>query len=330
MNPTFLFILITVIKVVVIVHIFMFILSYLTWAERKLLGHIQARLGPKNVGPFGLLQPIADGIKLLFKEDIIPAQANKVLFVIAPVLSFIPALIVFAVIPFGDKVTLFGQEINLIITDINVGLLYIFAVTALGVYGIAIAGWASNSKYSLLGGLRSMAQMISYEVSYTLSIVGILMLAGSLSLVDIVKMQDSFWHMFIFKQPLAFLIYLICGIAETNRAPFDLPEAETELVAGFHTEYSSMKFGMFSIAEYANVVNVSAIATTLFLGGWQGPYLPPVVWFLLKMSGFLFLFIWLRATLPRFRYDQLMKFGWQVLLPLALLNILITAIIMII
>lgn len=330
MNPTFLFILITVIKVVVIVHIFMFILSYLTWAERKLLGHIQARLGPKNVGPFGLLQPIADGIKLLFKEDIIPAQANKVLFVIAPVLSFIPALIVFAVIPFGDKVTLFGQEINLIISDINVGLLYIFAVTALGVYGIAIAGWASNSKYSLLGGLRSMAQMISYEVSYTLSIVGILMLAGSLSLVDIVKMQDSFWHMFIFKQPLAFLIYLICGIAETNRAPFDLPEAETELVAGFHTEYSSMKFGMFSIAEYANVVNVSAIATTLFLGGWQGPYLPPVVWFLLKMSAFLFLFIWLRATLPRFRYDQLMKFGWQVLLPLALLNILITAVIMII
>ncbi|EQB63478.1 MAG: NADH-quinone oxidoreductase subunit H [candidate division Zixibacteria bacterium RBG-1] len=330
MNPTFLFILITVIKVVVIVHIFMFILSYLTWAERKLLGHIQARLGPKNVGPFGLLQPIADGIKLLFKEDIIPAQANKILFVIAPVLSFIPALIVFAVIPFGDKVTLFGQEIDLIISDINVGLLYIFAITALGVYGIAIAGWASNSKYSLLGGLRSMAQMISYEVSYTLSIVGILMLAGSLSLVDIVKMQDSFWHMFIFKQPLAFLIYLICGIAETNRAPFDLPEAETELVAGFHTEYSSMKFGMFSIAEYANVVNVSAIATTLFLGGWQGPYLPPVVWFLLKMSAFLFLFIWLRATLPRFRYDQLMKFGWQVLLPLALLNILITAVIMII
>lgn len=312
------------------VHIFMFILSYLTWAERKLLGHIQARLGPKNVGPFGLLQPIADGVKLLFKEDVIPAQANKIMFIIAPVLSFIPALIVFAVIPFGDKVTLFGQEIDLIISDVNVGLLYIFAVTALGVYGIAIAGWSSNSKYSLLGGLRSMAQMISYEVSYTLSIVGILMLAGSLSLVDIVKMQNSFWNMFIFKQPLAFLIYLICGIAETNRAPFDLPEAETELVAGFHTEYSSMKFGMFSIAEYANVVNVSAIATTLFLGGWQGPYLPPVVWFLLKMSGFLFLYIWLRATLPRFRYDQLMRFGWQVLLPLALLNILITAVIMII
>lgn len=330
MNPTLLFVLITFIKVVVIVHIFMFILSYLTWAERKLLGHIQARLGPKNVGPFGLLQPIADGVKLLFKEDVIPAQANKIMFVIAPVLSFIPALIVFAVIPFGDKVTLFGQEIDLIISDVNVGLLYIFAVTALGVYGIAIAGWSSNSKYSLLGGLRSMAQMISYEVSYTLSIVGILMLAGSLSLVDIVKMQNSFWNMFIFKQPLAFLIYLICGIAETNRAPFDLPEAETELVAGFHTEYSSMKFGMFSIAEYANVVNVSAIATTLFLGGWQGPYLPPVVWFLLKMSGFLFLYIWLRATLPRFRYDQLMRFGWQVLLPLALLNILITAVIMII
>ncbi len=324
------FIIITILKIFIVLGIFMFMVSYVTWVERKLLAHIQTRLGPMNVGPHGLLQPIADGIKLFFKEDLIPAQANKLLFSLAPMLSFVPALIVFAVIPFGDKVTVFGQEIDLIISNINVGILYVFAVTALGVYGVALAGWSSNSKYSLLGGLRSMAQMISYEVSYGLSIIGVLMLAGSLNLVEIVRMQDGFGNMFIFKQPLGFLIYLICGIAETNRAPFDLPEAETELVAGYHTEYSSMKFGMFTIAEYANIINVSAIATTLFLGGWQGPFLPPVVWFFIKMSFFLFLYIWLRATLPRFRYDQLMRFGWQILLPLALLNILVTALIMII
>ncbi len=324
------FIIITILKIFIVLGVFMFMVSYVTWVERKLLAHIQTRLGPMNVGPHGLLQPIADGIKLFFKEDLIPAQANKLLFSLAPLLSFVPALIVFAVIPFGDKVSLFGHEIDLIISNINVGILYVFAVTALGVYGVALAGWSSNSKYSLLGGLRSMAQMISYEVSYGLSIIGVLMLAGSLNLVEIVKMQAGLGNMFIFKQPLGFLIYLICGIAETNRAPFDLPEAETELVAGYHTEYSSMKFGMFTIAEYANIINVSAIATTLFLGGWQGPFLPPVVWFFIKMSFFLFLYIWLRATLPRFRYDQLMRFGWQILLPLALLNILVTALIMII
>src|SRR5574341_1588463 len=324
------FIVITLLKIITVLGIFMFMVSYVTWVERKLLAHIQTRLGPMNVGPHGLLQPIADGIKLFFKEDLIPAQSNKLLFSLAPMLSFVPALIVFAVIPFGDKVSLFGHEIDLIISNINVGILYVFAVTALGVYGVALAGWSSNSKYSLLGGLRSMAQMISYEVSYGLSIIGVLMLAGSLNLVEIVRMQEGFGNMFIFKQPLGFLIYLICGIAETNRAPFDLPEAETELVAGYHTEYSRMKFGMFTIAEYANIINVSAIATTLFLGGWQGPLLPPVIWFFIKMSFFLFLYIWLRATLPRLRYDQLMRFGWQILLPLALLNIFITALIMII
>lgn len=324
------FIVITLLKILIVLGIFMFMVSYVTWVERKLLAHIQTRLGPMNVGPHGLLQPIADGIKLFFKEDLIPDQANKLLFSLAPMLSFVPALIVFAVIPFGDEVTLFGHEIDLFISNINVGILYVFAVTALGVYGVALAGWSSNSKYSLLGGLRSMAQMISYEVSYGLSIIGVLMLAGSLNLVEIVRMQTGLGNMFIFKQPLGFLIYLICGIAETNRAPFDLPEAETELVAGYHTEYSSMKFGMFTMAEYANIINVSAIATTLFLGGWQGPLLPPVVWFFIKMSFFLFLYIWLRATLPRFRYDQLMRFGWQILLPLALLNIFITALIMII
>ncbi len=228
-------------------------------------------------------------------------------------------------IPFGDKVTLFGREIDMLVSDFNIGILFIFGVTSLGVYGIVLAGWSSNSKYSLLGALRSAAQMISYEVSLGLSVIGVLLLAGSLSLVDIVKAQDSFGHWFIWKQPVGFLLYLISAFAETNRTPFDLPEAETELVAGYFTEYSSMKFAMFTIAEYANMVTVSALATTLFLGGWQGPFLPPVIWFMIKIFFFIFLYIWVRATLPRFRYDQLMRFGWLVLLPTALVNVLVTA-----
>jgi NADH-quinone oxidoreductase subunit H len=229
-----------------------------------------------------------------------------------------------AVIPFGDRIRIFGQSINLVISDFNMGILYVFAVTSLGVYGIVLAGWSSNNKYSLLGGLRSSAQMISYEVSLALSLIGVFMIAGSLSLVDIVKAQDKFFNWFIFRQPLGFILYLICAIAETNRAPFDLPEADNELVAGYYTEYSSMKFAMFFLGEYGNMINVSALATTLFLGGWQGPFLPPVLWFLIKLCAVLFFFIWIRATLPRFRYDQLMNFGWKVLLPLALLNILLT------
>lgn len=324
------FIIITLIKILVVFVVFLLMIAYLTWLERKLLGHFQVRLGPMRVGPHGLLQPIADGIKLLFKEDIVPANVHKLIYNLAPLLVFIPALIIMAVIPFGDQITIFGQSIDLVISDFNMGILYIFAVTSLGVYGLVLAGWSSNNKYSLLGGLRSSAQMISYEVSLALSLIGVLMIAGSLSLVDIVKTQDSFFNWFIFRQPLGFILYLICAIAETNRTPFDLPEAENELVAGFHTEYSSMKFAMFFLGEYGSMINVGALATTLFLGGWQGPFLPPVLWFLIKLCAFLFFFIWLRATLPRFRYDQLMNFGWKVLLPLALLNILVTGVWMII
>lgn len=322
------YILVTSLKVLVVFSVFMFIVAYLSYVERRLVARFQTRIGPNRVGPAGLLQPIADAIKLITKEEVYPDNANRILFALAPILSLIPALLIMSVIPFGDSVTLFGHTVDLIISDINVGILFVFAITSLGVYGIVMAGWSSNSKYSLLGALRSSAQMISYEVSYGLSIVGVLMIAGTLNLMEIVKSQANFFDWYIFKQPIGFLIFSICGIAETNRAPFDLPEAENELVAGYHTEYSSMRFGMFYMAEYAHMLNVSAIVSTLFLGGWQGPWLPPVVWFLLKVSIFLFGYIWLRATLPRFRYDQLMNLGWKFLLPLALLNIFVTGILM--
>lgn len=322
-------VIIALIKVVVVLVVLLLMIAYLTWLERKLLAHFQVRLGPMRVGPHGLLQPIADGLKLLFKEDVTPSGVNKVIYTLAPILSFVPAFMVFAVIPFGDKIFLLGRSIDLVISDFNMGILYIFAVASLGVYGIVLAGWSSNNKYSLLGGLRSSAQMVSYEVSLGLSVIGVLMLSESLSLVDIVRGQDTIFNWYIFRQPLGFIIFLICAIAETNRLPFDLPEADNELVAGYYTEYSSMKFAMFYLGEYANMINASAIATTLFLGGWQGPWLPPVAWFFLKLFAFLFLFIWLRATLPRFRYDQLMRFGWGILLPLALLNIFITGIVMV-
>lgn len=316
---------IAIIKVGVVLWAILTACAYIVWLERKLVARMQVRLGPTRVGPFGLLQPLADGIKLFAKEEIIVEQANKWMYVAAPLMAFIPAFITFAVIPFGDKVTLFGREIEMLVSDFNIGILFILGVTSLGVYGIVLAGWSSNSKYSLLGALRSAAQMISYEISLGLSVIGVLLLAGSLSLADIVRAQDSVGRWFIWKQPLGFLLYLIAAFAETNRAPFDLPEAETELVAGYFTEYSSMKFALFTIAEYANMVTVSALATTLFLGGWQGPVLPPVVWFMLKVFLFIFLYIWVRATLPRFRYDQLMRFGWLVLLPTALVNVLVTA-----
>jgi len=321
-----LFILISVIKVIVVIVVFFLMVAYLTWLERKLLGHIQVRYGPMRVGPHGLLQPFADGLKLLFKEDITPAGANRFIYNLAPLLTFVPAFIIFAVIPFGHKVKLFGQEIDLVISDFNLGLLYVFAVASIGVYGIVLAGWSSNNKYSLLGGLRSSAQMISYEISLGLSIIGVLMLSESLSLVEIVNQQDKIFNWFIFRQPLGFVIFVICAIAETNRIPFDLPEADNELVAGYYTEYSSMKFAMFFLGEYGSMINASALIATLFLGGWQGPWLPGVVWFLIKVGVLLFIYIWLRATLPRFRYDQLMRFGWGILLPLALLNIFITGI----
>lgn len=315
------FLLATLFKICLVVGLLLLAVAYLTWLERKVIGDIQVRFGPSRVGPFGLLQPIADGIKLMFKEDVVPANADRLIFLLAPALSFVPALIVFAVIPFGP---------SFVITDVNVGLLYVFAVASLGVYGSVLAGWASNSKYSLLGGLRSSAQMVSYELGLGLSVLGVVMMTGSLSLVDIVEAQKGTWlgilpRWNIFPQFLGFVIFLISSNAELNRAPFDLPEAETELVAGFHTEYSSMKFALFFMAEYANMIAAAALATTLFLGGWRGPLLPPVIWFLLKVFAFIFLFIWVRATLPRFRYDQLMGFGWKVLLPLALANVMFTA-----
>lgn len=317
---------IAVVKVVVVFVCVLLCVAYTTWLERKVLGHMQVRCGPLRVGWHGLLQPIADGLKLFFKEDIVVSSANKFLYILSPMIITIAAYASFAVVPFGNQIELFGRTIDLHIADVDIGVLYIFALSSLSVYGVTLAGWSSNSKYALLGGLRASAQMISYELSVGLSIIGVLMLAGSLSLVDIVARQDV-WY--IVYQPLGFLIFLICGFAECNRSPFDLPEAENELVAGFHVEYSSMKFALFFMAEYAHMIVVSALVATLFLGGWRGPVLPGVIWFLLKVFAMLFLFIWVRATYPRFRYDQLMKFGWKVLFPAALVNILLTGVCMV-
>ena len=304
-------------------------LAYTTLVERRLMAFVQMRPGPNRVGPFGLLQPIADGLKFLFKEQTVPGNANVLLYYAAPILSMIPALLSFSVIPFGP---------DLKIADINVSLLLIFAITSLGVYGIVLGGWASNSKYPLMGAMRSSAQMLSYELSLTLSVVGVLMITNSLSLTSIVQSQQGTWLGFIpkwnvFLQPVAFVVYFLSGIAETNRLPFDLAESEQELVAGWHTEYSGMKFAMFFLAEYANMVTVSALATIMFLGGWNGPSFGPwwmemalpTVWFVLKITVFLFIYMLVRATIPRIRYDQLMYFGWKVLLPLALANILVTS-----
>jgi NADH-quinone oxidoreductase subunit H len=327
MVEALIFLVLATIKIGVVIGVLLLIIAYLIWVERKVMAHMQVRLGPMRVGWHGLLQPIADGLKLIFKEDIIPDKASKIVFVLAPVISVVPALMSIAVIPFGDTISIFGLSIDMVITDVNIGILFILAVTSVGVYGVILGGWSSNNKYSLLGALRSSAQMISYELSLGLSLIGVIMISQSLSLVDIVDSQAKYW--FVILQPLGFLIYAISAIAETNRCPFDLPEAETELVAGFHTEYSSMKFALFFMAEYANIITVSAIAVTFFFGGWRGPYLPPVVWFLIKMALCIFFFIWLRSTYPRFRYDQLMKFGWKILLPVALVNILITGLVII-
>ena len=312
-NPDVAFVLWALLKIVVILFGLLGVVSYLTFAERKIAGHMQARTGPNRVGPFGLLQPIADVLKLFFKEEFIPAGANKVIFHIAPMLAVIPALVTFSVIPIGPAFT---------VTDLNVGLLLFLAMSSIGVYSITLAGWSSNNKYALLGGLRSSAQMISYELAMGLSTVGVLLLAGSLSLVDIVHAQQRMW--FVVQQPLAFVIFMITAFAETNRAPFDLPEAEAELVAGFHTEYSSMKWGLFFLGEYANMITISSIAVTLFLGGWNGPWLPDslkFLWYFAKLGALIFFFMWVRWTFPRLRYDQLMHLGWKVLLPLALLNV---------
>jgi NADH-quinone oxidoreductase subunit H len=327
--------LITLLKIFVVFNAVMAAVTFLVWVERRISAFIQDRLGPNRVGPYGLLQPLADAIKFLYKEDLIPGQVDRRVFIIAPALSLIPALMTFAVIPFGGTLSIFGREIPLIITDVNIGVLYILALSSLGVYGIVLAGWSSNNKYSLLGGLRSSAQMISYELALGLSIVGVVLLTGSLSLREMVYAQYGLWN--VVKQPLAFFIFLVAVFAETNRLPFDLPEAETELVAGYHTEYAGMKFAMFFMAEYANMVTASALVVTLFFGGWMIPFVStpePSPWwlslleiltFVVKVAAILFLFVWVRWTIPRFRYDQLMVLGWKVLLPLALLNIFVTS-----
>ncbi|PIQ46114.1 MAG: NADH-quinone oxidoreductase subunit NuoH [Deltaproteobacteria bacterium CG12_big_fil_rev_8_21_14_0_65_43_10] len=319
---------IMLIKITVVFSVLMLMVAYVTLMERKVLGHMQVRYGPNRVGWFGLLQPIADGLKLFFKEEITVSQANKGIYHLAPVIYMTCALVVYAVIPFGNDLKVLGRVIPLHIADVNIGILYIFALSSLGVYGVVLAGWSSNNKYSLLGAMRASAQMISYELPLGLSVIGVLMLTGSLSMVEIVKAQENVW--FIVLQPLGFLLFLTCAFAETGRTPFDLIECENELVAGYQTEYSSMKFAMFYLAEYTHIVAVSAIAVTLFLGGWRGPFLPPTLWFLIKVLALVFFFIWVRATYPRFRYDQLMKFGWKVLLPLALVNIVVTSFVMII
>ncbi|MBI5694874.1 MAG: NADH-quinone oxidoreductase subunit NuoH [Nitrospirae bacterium] len=327
--------------------------AYLTYYERKVMAHMQQRLGPMHTGYHGLLQPLADGLKLFFKEDIIPSQADKAVFILAPLMGLIPAFISFAVVPFGPKFTVMGHEVPLYLADLNISLLYVLALSSMGAYGIIMAGWSSNSKYALMGGLRSSSQVISYEIAMGLSLISVLMMSGSLSLVDITKAQAGAgllrilpnWN--VFCQPVAFIIYLIASIAETNRAPFDLPEAENELVAGFHVEYSGMRFAYFFMAEYANMLMVSCLAVVLFLGGWNpiiprsvfemvpglGGYIgfigdPAVWWFIIKLYAYFFLFLWFRATLPRLRYDQLMKLGWKIMLPVALVNILVTGIVM--
>jgi NADH-quinone oxidoreductase subunit H len=296
--------------------------GWLTFGERRLLGWIQIRLGPNRAGPWGLLQPVADIVKLLTKEDLIPEGADRFIFLYAPAVVAMTALLIFAVVPFAGDVTLMGIRIPMVISDLNVGLLFALALSSLGVYGVALGGWASNSKYSLLGGIRAVAQMISYELSLGLSLVPVVMLAHSFSLVEIVQGQAKYPYILV--QPVAFLIFFISAVAEVKRIPFDLPEAENELVAGYHTEYSGMRFGLYFLGEYVTMVVLGALVAVFFLGGWRGPLLPPILWFFVKVTLIVFVFIWLRATLPRLRYDQLMHLGWKVLVPVALLNIVAT------
>jgi NADH-quinone oxidoreductase subunit H len=322
MNSQTIDILLFLAKISLVFFVILTMAAYMVFAERRILAWIQDRKGPNRVGPFGLLQPLADLIKLLTKEDFRPAGADKWLFYLAPAMAAVPAIMIFAVIPFGAPVQLFGHELPLQIADVNVGLLFFMALSSIAVYGVALGGWASNSKYALLGSIRGLAQLISYELSMGLSLVPTVMLAKSFRLSDIVNAQADGW--FILYQPLAFVIFLISIAAECKRIPFDLPEAEGELVAGFHTEYSGMRFGLFFVGEYINIIVLGGLAATFFLGGWRGPLLPAPFWFLIKVTGFAFFFIWMRGTLPRLRYDQLMHFGWKVLTPLSLLNILVT------
>ena len=318
-------------KIIVLLNAVLVSVTFMTLLERKVIAWAQSRLGPMRVGPYGVLQAIADPIKLILKEDITPRKADKWMFTLAPILSLVPALVVFSVVPFG------GDQL-FYITDINVGLLFIISVTSIGVYGIILAGWASNSKYPLLASLRASAQLISYEIAVTMTLVSVILTAGTLSMVGIVEAQAESGLWFGFVQPVAFVLVLIGGLAETNRAPFDLPEAEQELTGGFHTEYSGMRFALFFLAEYANMIVIAAVVTVLFWGGWLRPFpsvgalafldfIPSWIWFFSKMFVFLYLFIWIRATLPRYRYDQLMHIGWKVLIPIAIANIVVTGVV---
>jgi NADH-quinone oxidoreductase subunit H len=333
---SFIPILMVVVKALVLIGVVLTLVAYLTLLERKVLGWIQVRMGPNRVGPWGLLQPLADGVKLIFKEVLAVSKADRPIYFLAPVVVVICALLPFAVIPFakglgleqvlGSSVDVSRYSLNTgVLADINVGILFVFAISSLGVYGVILGGWASNSKYPLLGGMRAGAQMISYELGLSLSVIGVLMIAGTLSLVEIVEAQSTVWN--IVWQPLGFLLFLVCGSAEICRTPFDLIECENELVAGYQTEYSSMAFGLFYLGEYAHLLFLSALITTLYFGGWQGPILPPVVWFLLKTFLFVFFFVWVRATYPRLRYDRVMSFGWKILVPVGLLNVMVTALV---
>ena len=350
LDPIINYVLIPLLKIGILFGVLSLVIAYLTLLERKIIAFMQVRLGPMRVGYHGLLQPIADGVKLMLKEDIVPARADRLVFMLAPIITLIPAFIVFSVIPFGASSTIpipaftvpglgwtySGSSTGLFITDLNIGVLYVLSISSIGILGIILGGWASNSKYPLLGALRSAAQMVSYEVALGFSIMGVLMIAGSLSLVEIVNAQKNAGVWYVFLQPLGFILFFICGVAETNRAPFDLPEAETELVAGFHTEYSGFRFSLFFLAEYAAMIVVASMAVTLFWGGWLRPfpnvaflwildYIPSPIWFAIKVVVFLYFYLWFRASWPRYRYDQLMKVGWQWLMPMAIANVIVTA-----
>jgi len=315
-----------VVKTVLLVFLVITFFAYMSLFERKLIGRAQARYGPNRAGPWGYLQPLADVMKLIFKEDFVPQGANRWLFQLAPVMSLVTAITALALIPFGDPVNILGQDVNLVGIDVSIGLLIVFALSGMGFYGLILGGWASGNKYSLLGSARTAAQLVSYEVAMGLSVVGVVLISQSLSLMDIVhKQQETVWY--IVCQPIGFAIFVITAVAETNRTPFDLPESESELVAGYMTEYGGLKFAMYLMSEYINMIVVSAIGATLFLGGFAGPWLPGWIWLIIKVLAMLFIFIWLRATLPRLRYDQLMRLGWKVLLPLATVNLIVTAIV---
>ncbi|MGD9105295.1 MAG: NADH-quinone oxidoreductase subunit NuoH [Desulfobacterales bacterium] len=321
------YLIIPVIKLIVVFSVFLFIAAYTTYMERKFLGHMQLRYGPMRVGFHGLLQPIADGIKNLFKEDVIPENADKTVFVIAPAISISAAIILLSVIPFGPPITIFGRQISLYLANPTIGILFILGLSTLGSYGTILGGWSSGNKYGYMGGLRASAMIISYEISMAFAVVSIIMITGSFSIVDMVNAQAGLWN--IFRQPAAFLVFLISGVAELNRTPFDMPEAESELCCGYNVEYSSMKFALFFLAEYIHMIVFASLVATLFLGGWHGPaFVPGVVWFFLKMFAVIFLCIWVRATFPRLRYDKVMKLEWKFLLPVALLNILATGMVM--